>query len=353
MLGAILDRLRQPAQPPMFPPPPRDDRRGLDVRLPADELAKRRAAETAFLDTRPRDPCRACRASDWEPLRSADITGAGIGWKCRNCGKPPLGEAEWNAELAQRQARQAKEAKVAAAASTPAATRAALKIAVERRAEALGVLERLEAATGTVNDGWEAANRARDAAASDLAAARSDGERLVAAIVNDPAATPSPSRVELQRRLDVAAEGLDGAREARKLLEGQIGETRRALTRAEDRVRSAAVAVIAVEGAKTLSHFLAETEKLAGNLADRRAALGWITSAGIADAAAVKRISALAPPSASYLDRGVSHAIVSITEAEWRAGQRDVPVNPYLSNFDATLAALMADPGAPALLRAL
>ncbi|HZK90556.1 MAG TPA: hypothetical protein VFC56_10455, partial [Stellaceae bacterium] len=302
MLDALRERFR-PAQPPMFPPPPRDDRYGLDSRLPADELQKRRAAEDQFLSTRPKHACRACRASDWEPLRSADSVGAGTGWRCRNCHRKPMDEAEWNAELRQRRELEAEEAKVAAANGTPAATRAALKAAIERRAEALGALERLEAATGTVNDGWEAANRARDAAASDLAAARSDGERLVAAIVNDPTVTPSPSRTELQRRLDVAAEGLAGAREVRKHLEERIAEARRVLTRAEGNVRKAAVAVIAVEGAKTLSHFLGETEKLAADLADRRAALDWAVKAGIADAAAAKRVASLAPPSASYLDQ--------------------------------------------------
>ncbi|HZK89489.1 MAG TPA: hypothetical protein VFC56_05010, partial [Stellaceae bacterium] len=96
-----------------------------------------------------------------------------------------------------------------------------------------------------------------------------------------------------------------------------------------------------------------ETEKLAADLADRRAALDWAVKAGIADAAAAKRVASLAPPSASYLDQSVSLAVVSITEAEWRAGQREAPVNPYLSNFDGTLAALCADAAAPAVLRAL
>jgi|SRR5665213_326214 len=352
MLDALRERFR-PAQPPMFPPPPRDDRRGLDARLPADELAKRRAAETAFLDTRPRDPCRACRASDWEPLRSADSVGAGIGWKCRNCGKPPLSEAGWNAELAQRQARQAEEAKVAAANDTPAATRAALGLAITRRDEVAAELAGLKAAGPRLEVLVFAAAHERDAAAARLSEAASDGARLLHATIRDHDKTPALSRAELKRRLGSAEEALAGAREARDLAVRRVDEAKASISLAEDRVRKAAVAVIAVEGAKTLSHFLAETEKLAADLADRRAALDWAVKAGIADAAAAKRVASLAPPSASYLDQSVSLAVVSITEAEWRAGQREAPVNPYLSNFDGTLAALCADAAAPAVLRAL
>jgi len=274
MLGQLFDRIRQPVRPPLFPPEPRDDRRGLDVRLPADELSRRAAAEHEFIAGMPKHPCRACRATDWQPLRSADAEGRGTGWRCRNCGRPPLDEAEWNAELAQRQARQAEEAKVAAANGTPAATRATLRVAITRRDEVAAELVALRAAEPRLAELVYAAVAARDAADGALKAAASDGERLLdAATIRDHDKTPALSRAELKRRLGSAEEALTGAREGRDLAARRADEAKVSLGLAEGNVRKAAVACMLAHSPQFLGDYLAATVRMQAELLARFAAL--------------------------------------------------------------------------------
>ena len=198
-------------------------------------------------------------------------------WACRNCHRPSsLTTTAW---WAQRQAaeavRTAQEARDAATVPEP---RDGLANALAARLEASSRLAKLEQGLGAARTALASAQVKHGAAVAAMQEAEQAAiTRLAASMTGTRTEAQGVTQGAARGQLRSAEDGLQVARGAKAMLDDQLFDARRATSYAEDRVHSAALAVLADETLEDLIE-LAITTRAA--YLELISALGWLIRNG-------------------------------------------------------------------------
>lgn len=254
-----------------------------------EEVAR---AEREFLGSKPlfNQGCIACGGSfDWIAAQSNE----GRFWVCQKCHRPStLTIEEWSAELAERRKEADAAAAEIAAASTPSATRSALRTAVAKRDQAQLDLRKLTAAADKAEDEAFDARRAVEAARAALAnAEKVNGDAVRAAVLADaPLASVTAARRAAREALAAAEEGAEHANALAAALNAEVAEAKSAAGSAEWRVKRAVIACARAHSAKSIAAFSAETEALQAKLVARMRGLQLLVREGIIEGTEAREI---------------------------------------------------------------
>jgi hypothetical protein len=247
--------------------------------LSPEEVGELERVVAAFHAARPINrACVACGSMIW---REHETAAGDSTWACSGCHRASSLTAEaWRARVAQEAAAAARRTAAEAAEAAPAPdSRAALSAALDRRSEAAAALDRLEQALPAARTALASAQVKHDAAVAAVAdAERTAVARAAAALTGGPTPVQGITAGAARGNLRTAEDILTTARAARQLLDDQADQARRAVSFAENRVRSAALRVLAAE---ELEGLITAAINARANYAESIAALAFLIRARV------------------------------------------------------------------------